>query len=115
MRLQQELLSMLKKTVDEGTAKKAHISGFSIGGKTGTAEIWDSHNKEYSKTEYISSFASIFPIENPKYVLIISLEAPSYNKRWSGESAVPCAKNIIEEIIFYDKELILRKTDNDRA
>ena len=110
-----KLLSMLKKTVDEGTAKKAHISGFSIGGKTGTAEIWDSHNKEYSKTEYISSFASIFPIENPKYVLIISLEAPSYNKRWSGESAVPCAKNIIEEIIFYDKELILRKTDNDRA
>ena len=65
-------------------------------------------NKEYSKTEYISSFASIFPIENPKYVLIISLEAPSYDKRW-GESAVPCAKNIIEEIIFYDKELKLRK------
>ena len=68
------------KTVDEGTAKKAYIPGFSIGGKTGTAEIWDIDNKEYSKTEYISSFASIFPIENPKYVLIISLEAPSYNK-----------------------------------
>ena len=37
------------KTVDEGTAKKAYISGFSSGGKTGTAEIWDIHNKEYSK------------------------------------------------------------------
>tara|TARA_B100000676_G_scaffold303443_1_gene353977 strand:- start:540 stop:2285 length:1746 start_codon:yes stop_codon:yes gene_type:complete len=109
------LLSMLKKTVDEGTAKKARISGFSSGGKTGTGEIWDLVNKEYSKTEYISSFASIFPIENPKYVLIISLEAPSYNKRWGGESAVPCAKNIIEKIIFYDKELKLRKAYNDRA
>ena len=110
-----KLLSMLKKTVDEGTAKKGYITGFSTGGKTGTAEIWDINNKEYSKTDYISSFASIFPIENPKYVLIISLEAPSYNKRWSGESAVPCAKNIIEEIIFYDKELKINKVYNDRA
>ena len=110
-----KLLSLLKKTVDEGTAKKAYISGFSSGGKTGTAEIWDADNKEYSKTEYISSFASIFPIEDPKYVLIISLEAPSYDKRWGGESAVPCAKDIIEEIIFYDKELKLRKAYNDRA
>ena len=110
-----KLLSLLKKTVDEGTAKKAYISGFSSGGKTGTAEIWDADNKEYSKTEYISSFASIFPIEDPKYVLIISLEAPSYDKRWGGESAVPCAKDIIEEIIFYDKELKIRKAYNDRA
>jgi len=109
------LLSMLEKTVFEGTAKKAYIPGFSIGGKTGTAEIWDIDNKEYSKKEYISSFASIFPIENPKYVLIISLEAPSYNNRWAGESAAPCAKNIIEEIIFYDKDLQLRKAYNDRA
>ena len=109
------LLSMLKKTVIKGTAKKAYISGFSSGGKTGTAEIWDIKNKKYSQTDYISSYASIFPIEKPKYVLIISIEAPSYSKRWGGESAVPCAKNIIEEIIFYDEELKINKVYNDRA
>ena len=45
------LLSMLKKTVIKGTAKKAYISGFSSGGKTGTAEIWDIKNKKYSQKD----------------------------------------------------------------
>ena len=78
-------------------------------------EVEKRHNKEYSKNEFISSFASVFPIENPKYVMIISIEAPMYNKRWGGESAVPCAKSIIEDIIFYDKELIDKRVLNAKA
>ena len=104
---------MLNMAVNNGTGQNAVIDGWQISGKTGTAEKYI--NGEYSKKEFVSSFASIFPIENPKYVLIISLEAPSYNNRWAGESAAPCAKNIIEEIIFYDKDLQLRKAYNDRA
>jgi len=73
------------------------------------------NNKEYSKNEFISSFASIFPIDNPKYVMIISIEAPMYNKRWGSESAVPCAKSIIEDIIFYDKNLINKSILNAKA
>jgi stage V sporulation protein D (sporulation-specific penicillin-binding protein) len=108
-------LNLLEKTVREGTAKKTYLNDLNIGGKTGTAEIWDLNNKEYSKNEFISSFASVFPIENPKYVMIISIEAPMYNKRWGGESAVPCAKSIIEDIIFYDKELIDKRVLNAKA
>ena len=85
-----------------------------IGGKTGTAEIWDTDINSYSTTDFFSSFASVFPIDNPKYVIIISIESPEYNKRWGGESAVPCTKNIIQDIIFYDKELIKNKT-NEKA
>ena len=108
-------LSLLEKTVSEGTAKKAYLHELNIGGKTGTAEIWDIDNKEYSKHEFISSFASIFPIDKPKYVMIISIEAPIYNKRWGGESAAPCARSIIEDIIFYDKELINKNVLNEKA
>ena len=109
------MLQLLQKTVKEGTAKKAYLEKFNSGGKTGTAEIWDIENREYSKNEFISSFASVFPIENPKYVMIISIEAPEYNKRWGGESAVPCAKSIIENIIFYDNELINKNSSNAKA
>ena len=106
---------LLEKTVREGTAKKAYLYNLSVGGKTGTAEIWDIDNKEYSKNEFISSFASIFPIDDPKYVMIISIESPMYNKRWGGESAAPCAKDIIEDIMFYDKELINKSRLNAKA
>lgn len=109
------MLKLLQKTVEDGTAKKAYLEKFNSGGKTGTAEIWDLENREYSKNEFISSFASVFPIENPKYVMIISIEAPEYNKRWGGESAVPCAKSIIENIIFYDNELINKNSANAKA
>ena len=112
----QASLSLLEKTVREGTAKKANIKNIRIGGKTGTAEIWDIDINSYSSTDFFSSFASIFPIDNPKYVMIISIESPEYNKRWGGESAVPCAKNIIQDIIFYDKELIINHNKiNEKA
>ena len=47
--------------------------------------------------------------------MIISIEAPEYAKRWGGESAVPCAKSIIENIIFYDKELMSKNITDAKA
>ena len=106
------LITNLNQAINKGTGKKAYISEIEIGGKTGTAEIWDKKNKEYSKKNYFSSFATIFPIHEPKYVMIISIEAPeNYNKRWGGETAAPCAKNIIKNILLYDKELRIKKNE----
>ena len=51
--------------------------GYSVGGKTGTAQ--QPIKTKYSKIK-INTFASVFPIENPKYVLIIMLEAPKTSK-----------------------------------
>ena len=60
------LLEMMEGVVNEGTATKARIPGFRIGGKTGTAEKFI--DGEYSKRNFISSFAAVFPIDDPKYV-----------------------------------------------
>ena len=100
------LLDMLKEVVNNGTGKQAYIENIDIGGKTGTAQIWNKLENRYSNNQYISSFASIFPTSDPKYVIIISIESPEYDKRWGGESAAPCTRNIIEEILFYDFELL---------
>ena len=102
------LLSILEKTITDsnGTATNAYSDYIRIGGKTGTAEIWDNSTSQYSNEEFISSFASIFPINDPKYVMIVSIEAPMYEKRWGSQSAVPCTKKIIEDIIIYNKNKI---------
>ena len=70
---------ILKKIVStkEGTAGQANVLGYSVGGKTGTAQ--QPIKTKYSKIK-INTFASVFPIENPKYVLIIMLEAPKTSK-----------------------------------
>ena len=110
------MLLLLQETVKKGTAKKAYIKELAVGGKTGTAEIWSIKDKSYSKDNFFASFASVFPIDEPKYVMIISIEAPEYNKRWAAESAVPCAKNIIQDIMFYDSQIInIKNKINDEA
>ncbi len=107
------LLSSLKDVIEKGTGTKAIIKGVEIGGKTGTGEIWSDKISGYSSEEFISSFVSLFPISNPKYVMVVSIEAPSdYEKRWGGETAAPCSKNIIKNILLYDKDLRTDKNED---
>ena len=98
------LLSMMEDVVNRGTASKARIPGFRIGGKTGTAEKFI--NGTYSKRAFISSFAAVFPIENPKYVCVISVDSPKYGYHWGNETAVPIVKEIFERLIINNKEFI---------
>lgn len=98
------LLSMMEDVVNHGTANKARIPGFRIGGKTGTAEKFV--NGAYSKREFISSFAAVFPIGNPKYVCVISVDSPKYGYHWGNETAAPIVKEIFERLIINNKEFI---------
>jgi len=74
--------TMLRKVVVEGTAKLANVEGYQVGGKTGTAE--QVSNSIYSNTK-INTIASIFPTENPKYVLVVMLESTKNNKEYVYE------------------------------
>ena len=65
-----QLLTMLESVVVSGTGTNAYIPGFRVGGKTGTAEKF--FNGSYSKRDFISSFASVFPVDDPKYVYSVS-------------------------------------------
>ncbi len=69
-------------TTKEGTASFANIKGYEVAGKTGTAQ--KSVLGGYSKNK-INTFASIFPAENPKYVLIVMLDEPKPNQHYIYE------------------------------
>jgi cell division protein FtsI (penicillin-binding protein 3) len=73
---------MLRKVVSEGTAKQVNVKGYQVGGKTGTAE--QVANSVYSNIK-INTIASIFPTENPRYVLVVMLESTKNNKEYVYE------------------------------
>ena len=75
----EKINKILRKIVTnkEGTAELANVTGYEIGGKTGTAQ--KVIEGIYSK-EKINTFAAIFPTSKPKYVLIVLLDEPKINK-----------------------------------
>jgi cell division protein FtsI (penicillin-binding protein 3) len=87
----------------EGSARKANASapGYRIGGKTGTAE--KVVNGRYDKNKNLTSFVGAFPMDDPKYVVMVMLDEPqatpeTYGFSTSGWNAVPTAGNVIARI-----------------
>ena len=93
------MLALLERVVDYGGGQNAYLEGFDVGGKTGTAQKFI--DGQYSESKYISSFASIFPVDNPEYVCVISVDSPDKKrgKHWGGETAAPITKEIYKKII----------------
>jgi stage V sporulation protein D (sporulation-specific penicillin-binding protein) len=69
------LRTMLVSTVDRGIAQGASLTGYSVAGKTGTAQI-PSDDGRYVDDAYISSFAGFAPANDPQFVAVIVLERP---------------------------------------
>jgi len=99
-----QLRSMLRDVVrtPEGTANLGEVIGYSVGGKTGTAEK-TSKTGGYDAERVLATFASFFPSEDPKYVLIITLDEPEDRmgvepKRTAGYTAVPVAAEVIRRV-----------------
>ena len=76
-----KIIPIMRKIVTskEGTASLANVKGYEVGGKTGTAQ--KSSIGGYSKNK-INTFASIFPISNPKYSLVVMLDEPKTNSEY---------------------------------
>jgi cell division protein FtsI (penicillin-binding protein 3) len=70
--------SLLRLVVMKGTGRKADAPGYRIGGKTGTAQKLI--NGHYSKTINLTSFAGVFPMDDPRYVIIVMLDEPKATK-----------------------------------
>jgi cell division protein FtsI (penicillin-binding protein 3) len=85
----------------EGSAGKADVIGYRLGGKTGTAE--KVVNGRYSKEHRLASFIGAFPMEKPRYAILVMLDEPkplpeTYGFATSGWNAVPTAGKILERI-----------------
>ncbi|MDA9440549.1 penicillin-binding protein [Bradyrhizobium sp. CCBAU 51745] len=92
---------LMRLNAEIGTAKRANVPGYYIGGKTGTAE--KVINGRYAKKKVLTAFTAILPADKPKYQLLIMLDEPqplkeTYGFITSGWNAVPTAGNVITRI-----------------
>lgn len=90
------LAKMLQGVVQDGSGKKAYLEGFSVGGKTGTAQKFE--NGHIAAGKYVSSFVGFFPSDKPQYLALIIVDEPQ-GAYYGSVVAAPCAKDVFEGII----------------
>ena len=111
----------LESVVAKGGGKSAYIEGYRIGGKTGTAQKVD--KGRYMDNNYIMSFMSVVPSNNPKAVFYLAIDNPKHTALLSSYTTTPISRRILLDIIdslkiekqigelekdleWYDKEII---------
>ncbi len=107
----EKMREFLQGVVEKGTGKNAKLEKISTGGKTGTSQkLIDG---SYSKSQYNSSFVGFFPVENPKVVCLVLVNAPKIG-RYGGAVAAPIFKNVAERIISSDINLFRKPVQLDQ-
>jgi cell division protein FtsI (penicillin-binding protein 3) len=89
---------LLRLIVTDGTGKRAEVAGMRVGGKTGTAEKPGAGG--YSRHVNVSTFAAVFPMDAPRYVVVAMLDAPkgtadTYGFTTAAWTAAPVVANVI--------------------
>ncbi|MGP8121139.1 MAG: peptidoglycan D,D-transpeptidase FtsI family protein [Xanthobacteraceae bacterium] len=92
---------LMRLNAEIGTARKADVPGYYIGGKTGTAE--KVVNGRYVKKRVLTAFTAIFPADSPRYQLLVMLDEPqslpeTHGFITSGWNAVPTGGKVISRI-----------------
>jgi cell division protein FtsI (penicillin-binding protein 3) len=77
-----KMRSLLRVVVTKGTGRKADAPGYRVGGKTGTAEKLA--NGHYTSAAVVTSFAGVFPMDEPRYVMVMMLDDPKATKETYG-------------------------------
>lgn len=84
-------------TGDGGTAPKAQVIGYSVGGKTGTAHILE--GKGYANKKYRGFFVGMAPIEKPRIVVAVMIDEPSNGKYFGGDVAAPVFSETVQQTL----------------
>ena len=82
--------------VTEGTGKRAAVDGYTIGGKTGTAE-----KTGRNKTDYVLSFIGFSPVEDPQIVLYVVVDSPNVEDQDTTGAGAVLFHDIMEELLPY--------------
>ena len=88
---------VLEHVVQEGSGKRARIKGYSVAGKTGTAEKL-SQEGGYATRHHVVSFCGFTPIDDPQFTILVVLDNPS-KYTFGGTAAAPVFKEVAEGLL----------------
>lgn len=92
----EKVRSMMESVVVEGGGRYGQVSGYNIGGKTGTSE--PAPGKEEG---YVASFLAIAPVENTKVAVLLTLYDPAESNNYGGQIAAPVVAQVLSEVLPY--------------
>jgi cell division protein FtsI (penicillin-binding protein 3) len=97
----EKMRQLLRLVVQGGTGKFADVTGYIVGGKTGTAD--KQKGRGYSENSRVASFVGAFPMNDPRYAFLIMVDEPKPNEHSHGYAtggwvAAPAVHNIVERV-----------------
>lgn len=96
-----KMRELLENVVSKGSGKKAGVSGYRIGGKTGTAQKYE--NGVIAQGKYVSSFVGFAPADEPKYAILMIVDEPSSYAYYGSIVAAPAVSDVFSKIFEYEK------------
>jgi len=92
-----KMRSLMRLVVTNGTGRKADAPGYRVGGKTGSAE------KYYNRSLLVTTFAGVFPMDEPRYVIVVMLDEPkataeTFGFRTAGWNVAPVVSKTVSRI-----------------
>jgi len=88
--------------IEQGTGKACRIPGYRVFGKTGTAQKIDPETRSMSHTRYLGSFLGGAPADDPRVVVLVSVNEPDHSLGYYGGTvAAPAVKKILERTLKY--------------
>jgi cell division protein FtsI/penicillin-binding protein 2 len=98
-KVSEEIREMLEGVLAPGgTASEVSVPGYTLAGKTGTAQV--AENGGYSKTKYIASFIGFAPAQNPQFLCAVIVDEPQ-GEIYGGSVAAPAFGQIAEFALPY--------------
>ena len=94
-----KLISMMIKVIENGSGRRASVPGYTIAGKTGTAQVPDLKKGGY-KDEYIHTFVGFAPAYDPKFIALIKLDNPK-GVRFAESTVVPAFSDLAKFVFSY--------------
>jgi len=91
----EEVRKMMEYVATKGTGQNAQVTGYSIGGKTGTSEPPNDKKED----GYVASYVAISPVEDTQVVLLLTLYKPPANNHQGGTLAGPVVSQMLSEIL----------------
>ena len=91
---------MMESVVLDGTARRAILDGYTVAGKTGTAQKVDPATGAYSKTKYVASFVGFAPVNNPAITIAVILDS-AQGLHQGGQVSAPVFRRIAQQVLEY--------------
>jgi len=95
-----KMKKMMESVVLDGSARRAILDGYTVAGKTGTAQKVDPATGAYSKTKYVASFVGFAPVNNPAITIAVILDS-AQGLHQGGQVSAPVFRSIAQQVLEY--------------